>query len=179
MPIFLEPIQNGRRIVLDKAILFIGRHPECDIVLTRSRKVSRKHCCIAQVNDSVVIRDLGSLNGIRVNRQRVRKESWLQLGDEVAIGDCTYVVQAEGHPSPAKRSEKNTGDSAAAPRIQKPAAPLNISQDFPIPIDEPDEEFAGGPPAPKTPDSIPLAMDDELVEISDQDIDLLDDSNEF
>ncbi len=36
-------------------IVFFGRAPECDVVLLDSRKVSRKHCCIAQIDDHFVI----------------------------------------------------------------------------------------------------------------------------
>jgi pSer/pThr/pTyr-binding forkhead associated (FHA) protein len=53
MQVVLEPINGkGLKIPIDKAIIFIGRHPDCDIVITRSRTISRKHCAIVQVNDS-------------------------------------------------------------------------------------------------------------------------------
>ena len=41
---------DGLSILLDKPILLIGRDPECDIQID-SRGISRRHCCIAQVND--------------------------------------------------------------------------------------------------------------------------------
>ena len=57
MNFYLVPVEQGRRIILDKAIIFGGRHPECAIVLSRSRKISRRHCCSAHVNDGGLIRD--------------------------------------------------------------------------------------------------------------------------
>ena len=99
-------VDQGRPIALNKAVVFIGRHAECDVILSRSRKVSRKHCCVAQVNDRLVVRDLGSLNGVRVNGKRVKKESDLHVGDEVAIGDCRYVVTCDYSPPPGRPSDK-------------------------------------------------------------------------
>src|SRR2546425_8282716 len=90
MPAQLVSLDNGASIMLDKPILLIGRHPECDIQID-SRKISRRHCCIAQVANYLVIRDLGSTNGIRINGNRV-SEGKLEPGDEVTIGNNRYQV---------------------------------------------------------------------------------------
>lgn len=58
MPIRLIPAAAGEPIKLDKPVLLIGRNPDCDVVLTESRKVSRNHCLIACVDDKLFIRDL-------------------------------------------------------------------------------------------------------------------------
>lgn len=147
MGAYLVPDGKGRRIPLDKAVIFIGRHPDCDIVLTRSRKISRKHCCVAQVDDRLVVRDLGSMNGVRVNNRPVEKEVTLRVGDRVAIGDLEYVLQVE-RPENGKRSPRppaNGAESgpiaavAATPEPEpKPLAPWQVSQEFPVAI--PDEE---------------------------------------
>src|SRR3982751_4908823 len=80
MPAQLLALTDGPSILLDKPILLLGRHGECDVQLN-SRKVSRRHCCIAQVNDYLVVRDLGSTNGVRINGVRV-VEGKLVPGDE-------------------------------------------------------------------------------------------------
>ena len=72
------------------AILLFGRHEECDVQLN-SKKVSRRHCVVAQVNDTLVVRDLGSTNGVRVNGERVA-EGKLKPGDELQIGNFKYQV---------------------------------------------------------------------------------------
>ena len=59
-----------------------------------TRGISRRHCCIAQVNNAVLIRDLGSTNGIKINGVRVH-ESRLNAGDEVTIGSHRYRVTAD------------------------------------------------------------------------------------
>ena len=97
MPAQLVALNDGPSILVDKPILLLGRHPECDIQID-SRKISRRHCCIAQVNDYLVVRDLDSTNGIRINGVRV-VEGKLQPGDELTIGNHRYQVTWERRPS--------------------------------------------------------------------------------
>ena len=90
MPAHLLALTDGPSILIDKPVLMFGRHQECDVQLN-SKKVSRRHCVLAQVNDYLVIRDLGSTNGVRINGQRV-VEGKLLPGDEVMIGNFKYQV---------------------------------------------------------------------------------------
>src|SRR3954447_26113499 len=90
MPAQLVSLNDGPHILLDKPILLLGRHPECDVQI-ESRKISRRHCCIAQVSDYLVVRDLGSTNGVRINGTRVM-EGRLSPGDEVTVGTFRYRV---------------------------------------------------------------------------------------
>ena len=95
MAVSLIPLDNGTPIKIDKTIILIGRHPDCDIVLTNSRKISRKHCCLAQIDNRLVIRDLGSMNGVWVNGQRVRRQNDLSIGDEVSVGDVSFRLASD------------------------------------------------------------------------------------
>jgi pSer/pThr/pTyr-binding forkhead associated (FHA) protein len=97
MPATLVSLTEGPNILLDKPILLLGRHPECDIQID-SRKVSRRHCCIAQVADYLVVRDLGSTNGIRINGIRAL-EGRLKPGDELTIGSFRYQVRWDTIPA--------------------------------------------------------------------------------
>lgn len=97
MPAQLVALNDGPSILVDKPILLLGRHPECDIQI-ESRKISRRHCCIAQVHDYLVVRDLDSTNGIRINGIRV-VEGKLVPGDELTIGNHRYQVTWD-EPSP-------------------------------------------------------------------------------
>src|SRR5438128_4113319 len=90
MPAQLVSLTDGPTLIVDKPVLLIGRHPECDIQID-SRKSSRRHCCIAQVSDYLVVRDLGSTNGVRINGVRVT-EGRLNAGDELTIGNHRYQV---------------------------------------------------------------------------------------
>jgi pSer/pThr/pTyr-binding forkhead associated (FHA) protein len=90
MPVHLLALTDGPNILLDKPILLFGRHEECDVQLN-SKKISRRHCVLAQVGDQLVVRDLGSTNGVRVNGQRVA-EGHLRTGDELQVGNFKYQV---------------------------------------------------------------------------------------
>jgi pSer/pThr/pTyr-binding forkhead associated (FHA) protein len=90
MPAHLLSLADGPSILIDKPILLFGRHEECDVQLN-SKKVSRRHCVLAQVHDYLVIRDLGSTNGVKINGERVA-EGKLRPGDELQIGNFKYQV---------------------------------------------------------------------------------------
>ncbi len=175
MSVYLVPVKKGRPIALDKAVVFIGRHPDCDIVLTRSRKVSRKHCCVAQVDDRYLIRDLGSMNGVRVNGVRVENEAPLRLGDEVAIGDVRYVLQVEKTRPRRKKSNGDAKSGATLPgaasqsRSGKPAEPLSLSHEFPVAIPESDESFQveSSIQDARDRDAAPLEVDGASLDPSD------------
>ena len=99
MPAQLVALNEGPNILVDKPILLLGRHPECDIQI-ESRKISRRHCCIAQVNDYLVVRDLDSTNGVRINGVRVIYGR-LQAGDELTVGNHRYqVIWGDEPPRP-------------------------------------------------------------------------------
>ena len=140
MSAFLVPLDPGLCLIpLEKAIVLIGRQADCDVSLTHSRKVSRKHCCIAQVNDSYVVRDLGSTNGIFVNGTRVRKETGLALGDELAIGDVRFRLQVEA----TSRSSKVQVEDPRSVRCagSRPISVAPPSSDLPVAIPEMSEDF--------------------------------------
>lgn len=123
MPAHLLSLTDGPSIMIDKPILLFGRHEECDVQLN-SKKVSRRHCVLAQVNDYFIVRDLGSTNGVRVNGERVA-EGKLRPGDELQIGNFKYQVCADplgrskGDPDPdiykavpRREDESPAGDGA-------------------------------------------------------------------
>jgi FHA domain len=84
----LVAIDEGPDILLDRAMVVVGRHPACDARLD-SLRVSRHHCCMVQESGEVVVRDLGSTNGIRINGQRVEMGR-LKPGDELSIAHIRY-----------------------------------------------------------------------------------------
>ena len=84
----------GVRFALDAAITKAGRHPESDIFLD-DITVSRRHAEFVTSDQVTTIRDVGSLNGTYVNRERI-EEARLSSGDEVQIGKfkLLYLVAA-------------------------------------------------------------------------------------
>jgi len=98
----LIPTEGGSPIVLDKPIMLIGRNQSCDISLQTSSKVSRRHCCIVQCGRKYLMRDLGSMNGVRVNTHRI-VEIELQTGDHVAVADIQFTFRVDEPPKDAQR----------------------------------------------------------------------------
>jgi hypothetical protein len=86
----------GSRFLLDAEVTTAGRHPESDIFLD-DVTVSRRHAEFRKTADGFSVRDVGSLNGTYVNRERI-DEAGLQPGDEVQIGKFRLVFLA-GHRS--------------------------------------------------------------------------------
>ena len=169
MPYHLVPsAAKAKSVPLDKAVILFGRHPECDVVITSSRKVSRKHCCVAQVNNSFVVRDLGSMNGVRVNGKTVKQSARLRLGDELIVGDVVFHLkdaEANGKKARPKRSKRSHG---------KPVPPHMISQDIPVVIPEEDQSFAVEESVVKSPtdSEMPIHLSKEdLLDDSDLDVD--------
>ena len=56
--------------------------------------VSRRHCAIERESSRFVVRDLDSRNGTLVNGEAV-KQRWLAHGDEIAVGESTFLFLVE------------------------------------------------------------------------------------
>ena len=80
---------SGSRFLLDAEATTAGRHPSSDIFLD-DVTVSRRHAEFLRRADGFVVRDVGSLNGTYVNRQRI-DEAVLTGGDEVQVGKYRLV----------------------------------------------------------------------------------------
>ena len=91
----------------------------------RSAQDFPRHCCLALAYDRVLIRDLGSHNGLRVNGRPV-EEARLYPGDEVAIGPLIYRMEMEPPPRarpgrcPAPGAAPEPGQTAAVRGRRRP-----------------------------------------------------------
>src|SRR5579863_7059325 len=77
-------LPDGNRVVVESDAVVIGRLPECSIVLS-DPNVSRRHAEVRRKGTDVVVVDLGSTNGTRVNGVPVRERP-LSDGDEIIVG---------------------------------------------------------------------------------------------
>ncbi len=84
----------GSKFMLDQDVTGAGRHPDSDIFLD-DITVSRRHAEITRRPGGYTLRDVGSLNGTYVNRDRV-EEAPLANGDELQIGKFRLVFFAGG-----------------------------------------------------------------------------------
>jgi pSer/pThr/pTyr-binding forkhead associated (FHA) protein len=86
---------SGSRFLLDSDVTTAGRHPSSDIFLD-DVTVSRRHAEFVRSGDGFAVRDVGSLNGSYVNRERI-DEAGLSGGDEVQIGKYRLVFYPSQH----------------------------------------------------------------------------------
>lgn len=83
---------NVTEYALTDAEVFIGRSPQCQIVLT-DKKASRQSAVIKKAGINFVVQDMGSANGVFVNDQKVTQHE-LSSGDVIRIGDTPITFSA-------------------------------------------------------------------------------------
>jgi len=84
----------GSRFLLDQDVTTAGRHPESDIFLD-DVTVSRRHAEFRRSGTTFSVRDVGSLNGTYLNRERI-DDNELAGGDEVQIGKFRLLFLLSG-----------------------------------------------------------------------------------
>jgi pSer/pThr/pTyr-binding forkhead associated (FHA) protein len=113
----LVALDGGSSIELAKDLTLLGRDEDCDIRL-EPKSISKLHCVIAKTDGLLLIRDLGSTNGTRVNGQRVRRAALLP-NDTLSVANLKYRVvfgpELEPEPVIARVEEK---------KPEPPAEPL-------------------------------------------------------
>jgi hypothetical protein len=137
MPFRLVALDEGADIPIGRDMLVVGRHPQCDARLD-SIRVSRRHCCLTDDSGEVVVRDLGSTNGIRINGQRVEKGR-LRVGDELSIAHIRFRLDD------GQGQEMSLAEPAPGSRLLQEREPFGP---------RPHGVLNGGP----SPDENPLAM---------------------
>ena len=90
--IVLRGPNTGARFLLDDSEVTTGRGPQSDIFLD-DVTVSRKHAVFSREEGGFGVRDVGSLNGTYVNKERIDQAA-LRTGDEVQIGKFRLVYYA-------------------------------------------------------------------------------------
>jgi len=133
---------EGQQAIELRPINSLGRHPNNSIQLL-DKIVSKEHCILEQRDGGFVLRDLGSLNGTYVNGERVRGETMLRHGDEIALGS-TRARYDDGHGPPLDFNAPLPHGGQAAPHI----SPGAIQHPQPMPH----SAGSGGPvPTPWNP----------------------------
>jgi hypothetical protein len=102
----------GSRFRLDGDLTTAGRHPDSDIFLD-DVTVSRRHAEFYRHGTRFTVRDVGSLNGTYVNRERI-EEAELVGGDEVQIGKfrLLFLTSQDLGPDPRTPSPDRRGRGA-------------------------------------------------------------------
>jgi pSer/pThr/pTyr-binding forkhead associated (FHA) protein len=105
----LLPIDGGPPIEIVKDMTLVGRKEDVDLRLDH-KSVSKLHCVIVKTDGLLLIRDLGSTNGTRVNGQRVRRAALLP-NDHVNIASFRFKVYLGPGEPPAIPGEFADGQT--------------------------------------------------------------------
>jgi len=125
---------EGRKTVVPfvREEITIGRQEGNTIRLTE-RNVSRRHARLLRQNGHVVVEDLGSYNGIKINGERIQGQTPVNDGDLIQIGDYDLAIQTEASPSMAATIQLSSappaalGNGAAAGHNSSPRIPTHPS----------------------------------------------------
>jgi ABC transport system ATP-binding/permease protein len=138
MKLIIEDDEGRKTVVpMVRDEITIGRQDGNTIRLTE-RNVSRRHARLFKDNGNLVIEDLGSYNGVRVNGEKVNSPTAIKEGDLVEIGDYDLGVQGKLE--------------MATPSLKPPAATQKPPQTTPIAV-----KPTTPPPAP-APEVAPAAQ---------------------
>jgi pSer/pThr/pTyr-binding forkhead associated (FHA) protein len=86
----LLPLDGSAPITITKDLVLIGRKEDCDVRLNH-KSVSKIHCVLVKTDGLLLLRDLGSTNGTRVNGTRVRRAALLP-NDQLSIAHYKFRV---------------------------------------------------------------------------------------
>src|SRR5947208_4496912 len=99
----LIPLDGAEPIEIVKDLTLVGRKEDCDLPVDH-KSVSKLHCVIVKTDGLLLVRDLGSTNGTRVNGQRVRRAALLP-NDQLHIASVKFRVYLGPGESPVDASE--------------------------------------------------------------------------
>jgi pSer/pThr/pTyr-binding forkhead associated (FHA) protein len=102
----LVPLDGGPSIEILREMTLVGRNQDCDLRLEH-KSVSKMHCVLVKTDGLLLLRDLGSTNGTRVNGQRVRRAALLP-NDQLGIANYKFRVQLGGEEPSAHAAEEHT-----------------------------------------------------------------------
>src|SRR5262249_13399100 len=103
----LVPVDGGAPIEIVKDLVVIGRKEDCDVRLEH-KSVSKLHCVVVKTDGLLLLRDLGSTNGTRVNGTRVRRAALLP-NDQGAIAHFKFrIFLGPDEPAPSVRPHEHT-----------------------------------------------------------------------
>lgn len=100
----LIPLDGSPAIEISRDLTLVGRKEDCDLCL-QHKSVSKMHCVLVKTDGLVLLRDLGSTNGTRVNGLRVRRAALLP-NDQLAIAGFKYRV----HLGPEEEAAVHAAD---------------------------------------------------------------------
>jgi predicted component of type VI protein secretion system len=167
----IVPSNGADPIPITRDVTVVGRREFCDVQIDHP-SLSKRHCIIVRTDGLLMVRDLATTNGTKVNGQKIL---WAALlpNDRLTLGRCKFRVYlgSDDAPSPSERAK---------------AAPVSAASTGPaktLALGFPSTTPSGRGPAPKpsttgTDDDVPeLVGPDDLVieDDSDEGLEILSD----
>jgi pSer/pThr/pTyr-binding forkhead associated (FHA) protein len=136
------PLEGKRFEVSDAQELVIGREEDVDVILDQDDLVSRRHAKVRRDWSGTAVEDLGSRNGIKVNRKKVLTAP-LKDRDEIEVGNTRFLFldpsEVREAPVVSERPKSKPAQPAAPAPAEEP--PPEEAKDAPEePEAEPEEE---------------------------------------
>jgi pSer/pThr/pTyr-binding forkhead associated (FHA) protein len=96
----LIPADGTTPLEIRRDLTLVGRKEDSDLCLPH-KSISKMHCVIVKTDGLLLIRDLGSTNGTRVNGLRIRRAALLP-NDQLSIAGFKFRVHFGPSPAPVQ-----------------------------------------------------------------------------
>lgn len=104
-------LQRGAELIpLGRGETVLGRAPQCDIIVD-NHMVSRRHAKVTVTDDGVLIEDLGSVNGVRVNGVPLQGNRPITAGDRISIADTVFELLRSSIELSTRSTQRETQDA--------------------------------------------------------------------
>ncbi|HWE23839.1 MAG TPA: FHA domain-containing protein [Myxococcales bacterium] len=118
MKLIIEDDEGRKTVVaLAQDEITIGRD-DANAVRLPERNVSRHHARLRRSNGALLIEDLGSYNGVRINGEIIAEPTPVKEGDLIEIGDYDLAVEGRLEAPPPPRA------TVPPPRVTMPPSPV-------------------------------------------------------
>lgn len=97
---------RGKKMLLPNKEVILGSSGECDI-RNSSKGISERHCAIRPASQGLLVRDLGSEEGTRINGTAISGETLLGPGDRLQIGTLRFELMGTGAAQAPEMSRKD------------------------------------------------------------------------
>ncbi|MCP3097635.1 FHA domain-containing protein [Myxococcus sp. K15C18031901] len=146
--------REGERIeIADASELLIGRDEKEVDILLQDDLISRKHAKIRRDWSGTHVEDLGSRNGIKVNKKRINRKT-LKDNDELEVGATRFLYVDPSEPAEEPVQLAPEAKASPPPSPQRPAPPRR----------EPKVEEPEPPPEPEPAPVQEAAAEEPAVE---------------
>jgi len=99
----LVPLEGGNAIELSRDLTVVGRKEDCDLRLDH-KSISKFHCVIVKMENTLLIRDLGSTNGTVVNGKKIRRAT-LKNNDCLNVANLPFRIQISSGDAVEKKPQ--------------------------------------------------------------------------